>query len=174
MKILVFLHGATIMHKNARGKSREEIIQQIRDQESSVRDFKNYIPIGNAAEKLNKWASQGAEICYLSALTENKKARGDETIGKEGLKADSIVLRKYNFPEGIIYHREKNEDYKDVVARISPLPDVFIEDDCESIGGAREMTSTYLADKLKNKIKLITVKEFTGIDCLPDNIIELV
>jgi hypothetical protein len=57
-----------------------------------------------------------------------------------------------------------------VVARILPLPDIFIEDDCESIGGKKEMTSTYLAEELKNKIKLITVKEFNGIDYLPDNI----
>jgi len=174
MKILIFLQGTIIMHKNAQGKTREEIMQQIQDKEWSVRDFEDYIPIGNASQKLNKWASQGAEICYLTSLSENKKARGDETVGKEGLKADSVVLEKYNFPKGIIYHREKDEDYKDVVARISPLPNILIEDDCESIGGEIEMTFPHLASELKDKIRSIPIKEFGGIDHLPDNTIELI
>jgi hypothetical protein len=174
IKILIFLQGTIIMHKNAQGKTREETIKQVKDKELSVRDFLNYIPIGNASEKLNKWVQQGAEICYLTSLSENKKVRGDETVGKEGLKADNVVLRKYNFPEGIIYHREINEDYKDVVARILPLPNIIIEDDCESIGGKKEMTFTYLKEDLKSKIKSIPVKEFGGIDYLPDDIYALV
>ena len=170
---MVFLQGTIIMHKNAQGKARAEIIQQVKDQELSVRDFEDYVPIGNAPQKLNKWKSQGAEICYLTSLSENKKARGDETVRKEGLKADSVVLKKYNFPEGIIYHREVNEDYKDVIARILPIPNILIEDDCESIGGKQEMTFTHLSDKLKTKIKSIPIKEFSGIDYLPDNVSEL-
>ena len=161
------------MHKNARGKTRDEIIQQVKDQERSVRDFGNYIPIGNTSEKLNKWASQGAEICYLTSLSENKKVRGDEKVGKEGLRVDNVVLEKYNFPKGVIYHREINEDYKDVVARIFPFPDILIEDDCESIGGEKEMTYPSLSDELKNKIKSIPIKEFGGIDNLPNDILEL-
>ena len=161
------------MHKNAQGKSREEIVQQVKDKELSIRDFADYVSIGNAPQKLNKWKSQGAEICYLTSLSENKKVRGDEIIGREGLKADSVVLEKYNFPKGIIYHREANEDYKDVVARILSLPNIIIEDDCESIGGKEKTTFTNLEDKLKNQIKSITVKEFGGIDYLPDDILEL-
>lgn len=161
------------MHQNAQGKTRKEIIQQVKDEEWSVRDFGNYIPIGNASEKLNKWVSQGAEICYLTSLSENKKVRGDEKVGKEGLKMDNIVLGKYNFPQGVIYHREMNEGYKDVVARISPLPDILIEDDCESIGGEEEMTYPSLSDELKSKIKSIPIKEFDGIDHLPNSILEL-
>ena len=134
----MFLHGTIIMHRNAEGKLRDEIIKQVAEQEKFVRDFNNYIPIGNAPEKLQKWASQGAEICYLSALSENKKVRGDELVGKEGLTADKIILEKYNFPKGVIYHREQNEEYKDVIERIKPLPDVIIEDDCESIGGEKK------------------------------------
>jgi len=168
MKILIFLHGTLIMHKNAAGLDRGKIIQQVVDQEDSIRDFKNYIPIGNASEKLKKWAAQGAEICYLSALTENKKGRGDEIVGKKGLRADSVVLTKYDFPAGTIYHREQDEEYKDVVERV--LPDVIIEDDCESIGGAEEMTYTHLRPELKEKIKSVTVKEFSGIDHLADEI----
>jgi hypothetical protein len=173
MKILIFLQGTIIMHKNAEGKTREEIVQQVKDQEWSIRDFGNYVPVGNAPEKLNKWVSQGAEICYLTSLSENKKVRGDEKVGKEGLKMDNIVLERYNFPKGIIYHREINEDYKDVIARILPLPNLFIEDDCESIGGEKEMTFPSLPNELKNKIKLIPIKEFGGIDYLSNNILEL-
>ncbi len=168
MKILIFLHGTIIVHKNAEGHTREEIVRQVIDQEESVRDFGSHMPIGNAAEKLRAWAAQGVEICYLSALTENKKARGDELVGKEGLKADEIVLKKYGFPSGIIYHREPGENYQDVVARISPLPDIFVEDDCESIG-EKEMTYPYLKQELKEKITSIVVKEFGGIDHLSDD-----
>lgn len=170
MKILVFLHGTILMHKNAAGKTRQEIVKQVEKQESSVRDFKNYIPIGQAAEKLQKWTAQGAKICYLSALTENKKGRGDEIVGKEGLKTDDTVLKKYNFPKGKIYHRGQAEDYKDVIERVMPLPDIIIEDNCKSIGGENEMTFTHLAPWLKKKIKSITVKEFGGIDFLSDDV----
>lgn len=170
MKIMVFLHGTLITHKNSAGKTRQETIKQIVEQEESVRDFENYIPLGNAPKKLQTWVSQGAEICYLSALTENKKARGDETVGKEGLKADEIVLEKYGFPKGEIYHRDSGESYKDVVARIYPSPDILIEDDCESIGGEPEMTYPSLSPELKAKIKSIVVKEFEGIDNLSDDL----
>ncbi|MFA5184293.1 MAG: hypothetical protein WC456_02085 [Patescibacteria group bacterium] len=167
MKILIFLQGTVIMHPGAAGKTRADIIQQVRDQEDSVRDFKNYIPIGRAPEKLRTWAEQGAEICYLSALSENKKARGDEVVGREGLKADSIVLERYGFPAGIIYHRAAQESYQVVVEQMRPLPDILIEDDCESIGGASEMTYPYIALELKEKIKSVVVREFIGIDHLP-------
>jgi len=160
------------MHKNAAGKSRGEIIKQIREQEESVRDFANYIPIGNAAEKLQKWSEQGAEILYLSALTENKKARGDEIVGKEGLKADAEILEKNHFPKGEVYHREDGESYGDIVIRV--MPDVLIEDDCESIGGEIEMVSAQLGPQIKNKIKSIIVKEFVGIDHLTDDVNNLI
>jgi hypothetical protein len=47
MKVLIFLHGTLIMHKNAEGKTREEIIKQVKAQEESVRDFASYVPVGN-------------------------------------------------------------------------------------------------------------------------------
>lgn len=81
--------------------------------------FSHYIPTGKAVEKLNNWASQGAEICYL---TSHEKAAGD---------------------------------------------------DCESIGGEPEMTYPHIRADLKPKIKSIVVKEFQGIDHLPDSIEEL-
>ena len=161
------------MHKNELNLSRKEIVQQILDEEESVRDFVNDIPIGNAAEKLQKWSEQGAEICYLSALTESKTARADETVlGEEGLEADKRVLDKYGFPEGEIFHRESGEEYKDVIEKMDPLPDVLIEDDCESIG-EDEITYNSLDPDTKLKIKSILIKEFGGIDHLPDNIAEI-
>lgn len=171
MKILVFLHGTTIVHKNAIGKTREEIIRQVQNQEESVRDFASHIPIGNAPEKLQKWAAQGAEIIYLSALTENKRVRGDEIVGHEGLKVDREILDKYGFPRGEIYHRKQGETYADIAEKI--MPDILIEDDCESIGGEKEMTYTNIKPELKPKIKQIVVREFEGIDHLPDKIEEL-
>lgn len=173
MKILVFLQGTTIMHKNAEGKTREEIINQVINEEKSIRDFANYIPIGNAPQKLQKWVFQRAEICYLSALTKSKKGRGDEIVGEEGFEAERNILEKYNFPKGDIYHREENEDYKDVIERMRPLPDIIIEDDCESIGGKKEMVYPHLKPELKSKIKSVPVREFGGIDYLPDLIINL-
>lgn len=170
MKILLLLQGTIIMHEYAAGLSRKEIIQQVIDQEGSTRDFKKYIPIGRAPQKLRQWAEQGAEICYLSALTENKKGRGDEIVGREGLQADKIVLTRYGFPEGEIYHRELNETYADVVARIKPLPDLLIEDDCESMGDDPDLTYPSLSPEQKTKMRSIIVQEFGGIDHLPDNI----
>ncbi|TSC56936.1 MAG: Uncharacterized protein Greene071421_446 [Parcubacteria group bacterium Greene0714_21] len=171
MKILVFLQGTLIMHKNAVGKTREEIIEQVKAQGESVRDFSSYVPIGNAVDKLKKWTKQGAEIFYLSALTEDKKARGDEIIGKEGIKVDQEILNRYGFPKGEIYHRQKGESYAQIAEKI--VPDILIEDDCESIGGEKAMTITFVRPEIKKMIKSVVVKEFSGVDHLPDNIKDL-
>ena len=48
------------------------------------------------------------------------------------------------------------------------MPDILIENDCESIGGKAEITYPYIKSELKTKIKSIPVKEFEGIDLLPD------
>lgn len=129
------------------------------------------MPIGNAAWKLQKWAEQGARIVYLSSLTEGRKVRSDEIVGKKGLKVDQEILDKYKFPKGKVYHRKKEESYADIAERI--MPDILIEDDCESIGGEKEMTYTYIKPALKTKIKQIVVKEFGGIDHLPEDIQKL-
>lgn len=171
MKILVFLQGTLIMHKSAFGKTREEIVEQGKAQGESVRDFASYVPIGNSVDKLNKWAKQGADIFYLSALTENKKARGDEIVGKDGLKLDKEILDRYGFPKGEIYHRQKGESYAQIAEKITP--DILIEDDCESIGGAKEMTITFIKPEIKQRIKSIAIKEFGGVDHLPDDLSQL-
>lgn len=67
--------------------------------------------------------------------------------------------------------RRKNELYKDIVERI--IPDVFVEDDCESIGGIDKIIITHVKPKVKKKIKSILIKEFDGIDYLPDKTSEL-
>ena len=156
MKILVFLHGTLIMHKSAEGKSREEIVRQSKRRDLSVFAYTSYIPVGNAVEKLKKWQQQGAEISYLSS---HKSAKDVEK--------DRSVLEKYDFPQGQIFYRKNGESHKDIAERV--VPDVLIEDDCESIGGEKEMTITFVRPEIKQKIKSIVVKEFAGIDSLPDN-----
>jgi hypothetical protein len=161
MKILIFLHGTLIMHKSAEGKIREERVKQVIEGDSSVHDYASYIPVGNAIEKLKSWESQGAEILYLSS---------HETA--EDVEKDKSVLEKYGFTKGQVYYRQNGESYKDIAEKISP--DILIEDDCESIGGEKEMTITFVKPEIKEKIKSIVVKEFSGIDVLPDKINELI
>lgn len=160
MKILIFLHGTLIMHKSAEGKSRDERVRQVMDGEPTVHDYASYIPVGNAIEKLKSWQSQGAEILYLSSHE-----------SAEDVEKDKIVLEKYNFPKGQVFFRHNGESYKDVAEKI--IPDVLIEDDCESIGGEKEMTITFVKPEIKQKIKSIVVKEFSGIDDLPNEVSNL-
>jgi hypothetical protein len=53
------------------------------------------------------------------------------------------------------------------------MPDVLIEDDCESIGGAAETTDCQIRPDLRARIRSIIVPEFGGIDHLPDSLDEL-
>jgi len=155
MKILIFLHGTTIMHKTALGKKREERVQQVIDEDPSVRNYENYVPVGNTVNKLKTWEKQGADIYYLSS---------HESI--KDLDKDKIVLDRYGFPKGNVLWRSKGESYSEVAENV--MPDVLIEDDCESIGGEPEMTYPNIKPDLKNNIKHVVVKEFQGIDHLPD------
>ena len=160
MRILIFLHGTVIMHKSAEGKSRAERVKQSLKRGSSILDYKNYVPVGDAVKKLKNWRSKGARIIYLSS---------HENI--TDVKKDKAVLKKYNFPSGSVVFRKKGKQYKDIAEKI--LPEVLIEDDCESIGGKKEMTITKVSPLIKKKIKSIVVKEFSGIDKLPDDPKEL-
>lgn len=159
MKILIFLHGTLIMHKSAKGKAREERVKQVIGGDPSVHDYASYIPVGNAVKKLKSWQTQGVEILYLSS---------HETA--EDVEKDKIVLEKYDFPKGKVFYRQNRETYKDIAEKI--IPDVLIEDDCESIGGEKEMTITFVKPEIRQKIKSVVVKEFNGIDNLPDKISE--
>jgi len=156
MKIMVFLHGTVLMHQNGIGRTRVERVRQVLEGDESLYDFAAYVPVGEAVQKLQTWRGQGAEIVYLSSH------RNIEDIEK-----DRGVLRKHGFPEGLVYFRLGAEQYCDVAERA--LPDVLIEDDCESIGGAKEMTTPHLKPEIQVQLKSIVVKEFGGIDHLPDD-----
>ncbi len=156
MKIMVFLHGTTIMHRSAIGKTREERVKQVLDGNESLYDFASYVPVGNAAQKLQAWCRSGAEIVYLSS----HRNAGD-------VEMDELVLQKHGFPQGQVFFRREGESYGDVVERA--LPDILVEDDCESIGGEAEMTTPQIKPGLRDKIKSIVVREFGGIDHLPDD-----
>lgn len=139
------------MHANASPVSRQERVRQVLRKESSISDYENYVPISRAVEKTKSWADAGAEIFYLTSRT------GDQV--------DIIlnVLRSFDFPspENLTY-RVDGEEYIDVVKRIQPQ--ILIEDNCESIGGKTEMISPTLSDS----IQTIVIKEFEGIDILPE------
>ncbi|MFB0503774.1 MAG: hypothetical protein ACETWE_08070 [Candidatus Bathyarchaeia archaeon] len=146
------------MNKNAKGHAREEIVRQVIDgKDSSLNQWKTHITIRNAAKKLRTWENQSVETLYLTSRT--KPTEVEDMRG---------VLEKYNFPDGPLFSRREGEEYKDIVERV--MPDVIIEDKCESIGGKDEMTYTQTKQELKHRIRLIAVKEFGGIDYLQDNI----
>ncbi len=165
MKILVFTEGTVLMHALAKGVGREErvrqsqnIINRLKITPGSVRDFENYIPIGNAVEKLKSWKQQGAKFFYLTSRTIKSEI---ETIEK--------ILSKNNFPDcQNLYFRKLGENYKDIAERL--MPDVLIEDNCESIGGKKEMVYPHIKKELKPKIKSVVIKEFEGVDNLPVDI----
>ncbi len=166
MKILVFTEGTILMHALAKDISREErvrqsqnIIARLKVMPGSVRDFKNYIPIGNAVEKLKSWKQQGSVIYYLTSRRI-----------KSEIQAISKILLKNNFPDGQnLYFRKHGENYKDVAEKI--IPDILIEDNCESIGGEKEMVYPHIKKELQPKIISVVIREFEGIDNLPTNII---
>ena len=163
MKILIFTEGTIIMHSSAGGLNREQIVEQVKNSQHPLpKDFfKTHIPVDNAVKKLITWKDQGAEILYL-------------TSRKEGGQIEDVrqVLKKYGFPDGQLLFRQKGEQYKDIAEKV--IPDVLIEDDCESMGGINEMTITFVSPAIKKKIKSIPVKEFGGIDHLPDKISALI
>ena len=87
----------------------------------------------------------------------------------EPTQASSLLNVQVNkFSKGQIFYRQNGESYKDIAEKI--IPDVLIEDDCESIGGEKEMTITFVKPEIRQKIKSIIVKEFAGIDNLPDDL----
>jgi hypothetical protein len=158
MRLMVFLHGTSIMHRGAIGLTREERVRQIRQaDDESIRDFASYVPIGKIVEKLKNWKAQGAEILYLSS-------NRDPT----DVEKDRRVLAEHDFPPGPVLFRNRNETYASVVEKASP--DILIEDDCESIGGQVEMTYPNMSAAGKKGVKSIVVREFGGIDHLPDDL----
>ena len=157
MKIMVFLHGTIIMHANAVDCPRHERVQQVIEGEDSVSDFASYVPVGNAAKKLCEWQEQGADISYFTFRTAAKD-----------IEQDKSVLRRHGFPDGEVFYRRDGQQYKDIAERI--MPDILIEDDCESIGGQEQMIYPHIKPELQARIESIVIKEFSGIDHLSDSI----
>ena len=156
MKILVFLHGTAIMHASAIGKTRPQRVQQVMDKDPGVRDFASYVPTDGAVTKLHSWAAQGARILYLSS--HRKPVLVD---------LDKAVLRDHGFPEGEVLHRGASGTYAQIVEDV--MPDVLLEDDCESFGGQKNMAFPHLRPELQARIKSIVVPEFGGLEHLPDD-----
>ena len=154
---MVFLHGTAIMHKSGIGKTPAERIKQVEINDPAVNHYETYVPIGKANEKIKKWQEQAAEIVYLSSH------RDIASVEK-----DKLVLDKYNFPSGEVYYRNLLQSYAKVAEKV--MPDILIEDDCESIGGEVQMTYPHIQPDKKKQIKSLVVKEFQGLDHLPDDI----
>ncbi len=161
MEIMIFLHGTAIMHKSGLGETPAERVKQVEENDPSVHEYDSYVPVGEANKKISGWASQGAGIIYLSSHQK-----------MEDIHKDIQVLNKYNFPDGHVMYRHGAETYAQVAEKV--MPNVLIEDDCRSIGGEVEMTYPHINPEKKELIKSIVVKEFSGIDNLPDDINDLV
>jgi hypothetical protein len=144
IKIMIFTEGTVLGPKNIWNLFR----------------FTAYIPMGDCVSKILSWHQQGAEIVYC---TSRKSKRQINQIVS--------LLRTYGFAGSRLYYRVPKQAYKDIVETV--IPDILIEDDCKSIGGQWQMCITHVNPNIKSKIKSIAVKEFKGIDHLPDKIIDI-
>jgi hypothetical protein len=162
MRILIFTEGTILTHRSHIGLAQDRIVELVRNRRKPPghRYFASSVPIGRCVPKIAEWKKQGAIILYL---TSRRTPEEVEIIRN--------VLSEYGFPDGELLFRRAGEEYKDVAERASP--DIIVEDDCESIGGEEEMTYPHVKEELKKRIKSIIVKEFGGIDHLPDNITNL-
>jgi hypothetical protein len=160
LRLLVFLHGTALMHPGAVGRTRQQRVAQVHAAaDPTLHAYDAYVPVGNVVAKLRHWQQQGAQIDYLSSHRD-----------PDDLAKDAHVLRKHGFPPGRVLARQPGQSYGDVAA--GELPDILIEDDCESIG-AGEITYPQIRPDLRARITSIIVPEFGGIDHLPDGLQEL-
>lgn len=161
MKILVFTEGTIMMHPALRNIPRNQRVSKSKTIKRTTGDFSRNIPIDNVVNKLWTWKKQGATIYYLTSRATQQEVANIK-----------YVLEKFNFPDNQnLLFRKQGEQYKDVAEQL--MPDILVEDDCESIGGEVEMTHPHIRADLKRKIKPVVVKEFGGIDHLSDNISKL-
>jgi hypothetical protein len=142
------------MHAAADGVAREVRVRQVRERDGSVRRFDDYVPAPCAVERLRSWAADGWEIAYLSSHRR-----------PEDVAADERVLQAHDFPAGPVLFRRAGQSYGDAAATF--VPDVVVEDDCESIGGEAEMVFTQLPSGLRARVRFIVVPEFAGLCELP-------
>ncbi len=103
MKILIFLHGTTIMHKSGLGRTREWRVRQVVEKDKSIFDYASYVPVGDAVKKLQNWKKQGAEILYLSSHENSNDVEKDKFV----LRIKSIVVKEFG---GIDHLPDKVED----------------------------------------------------------------
>jgi hypothetical protein len=166
LRILVFTEGTLLIGADEAHLSRAERIQAVKRKIARQAaggppiDFSAEVPPGNAVDKLHAWRRQGAEIMYLTSRTQ-----------PDEIEEIRSVLDRFGFPVGQLFFRRAGEAYSDVAERV--LPDVLVEDDCESIGGEVEMTYPHIRPELKAKIKSIVIPEAGGIDHLPDDVASL-
>jgi hypothetical protein len=176
MKILVFTEGTILTNERWLRIPRDEVVRQIKSWATlseeelerlrkkgdapSVRFFARYVPIGNCVQKIRAWKRQGATIKYLTSRRT-----------PEEIEVIRNILREHRFPEGELLSRQEGEEYKDVAERV--MPDILVEDDCESIGGEEEMTYSHIRPALKAKVKSVVVREGGGIDHLPNDLAAL-
>jgi hypothetical protein len=118
---------------------------------------RGYVTINLCVDKINRWHKQGARIAYLTS----RRKPAD-------VAAIAAILRKANLPGSALYFRGEEDEYHHIAEQL--VPDVLIEDDCRSIGGSRNWTITYVDPVFKPRIHSIIVREFGGIDDLPDTI----
>lgn len=162
MKILVFTEGTAIMPAIAVSVTREERVKQSATNMPGVNDFRSYVPNGNAVAKLKEWMAQGAEIYYLTSRTSENEIDDVRSV---------LVENGFPSTDHLLY-RHEGQEYKDVAEQL--VPDLLIEDDCESIGGESEMTYPHINPSLKSKVHSIVVPEFAGIDHLPSDLKQLI
>lgn len=125
----------------------------------SLYSHKSYIPIGSCVQLIKGWHADGADIVYC---TSRKKQQAIEMAN---------VLMLFGFAGSRLYYRDKGKKYKDIVEEVKP--DILIEDDCRSIGGSWQMCITKVNPQIREQIKSFVVKEFKGIDHLPQKLAEL-
>lgn len=138
------------------GDTREDSVRRSRERAAKGGPLGELIPIRQSAAKVTLWRNHGAEICYVTA---SRKA--------ENVRRSEEALRRWSFPDGILLSRKNGESYADIA--MSTKPDIIVEDDCESIGGAKEMIHTNLPESVKQSIASVVVREFEGVDSLPDD-----
>jgi hypothetical protein len=157
LKLVVFLQGTTLIESGLLGKTREESVKKSREWTTKGGWLGELVPIGEAPKKVRAWSTRGGtELYYLTA------SRKSENIAK-----CQAALKKWSFPSGTLLHRNPNESYNEI---ITPLhPDLIVEDDCESLGGKKEMVYPNLSEEVKRSIASVVVREFEGIDHLPDD-----
>jgi len=149
------------MHPGGVGRTRtERVAQSLSGVEPSLHDSAAYVPIGSACEKLRAWVAQGAQVAYLTSHR-----------NPIDVELDTKVLANHGFPPGRVLARSFTETYGEVVA--NDLPNILIEDDCESIGTG-EIAYFQVPQSLRWGIRSIIVSEFGGIDHLPNSLEELI